>query len=54
MSSPENKINPPDNTSQEPNTESSTDPALTDEEANFGFTDPAPDPPPPINPPDNT
>ena len=54
MSSPEDKldpINPPDNTSPEPDTGSSTGPALTDEETNLGLTEP---PPPPINPPDNT
>ena len=55
MSSPENTldpqpINPPDNTTQDP----STDTTVTDEEANLGFTDTDPTPPPPINPPDNT
>lgn len=54
MSSPENQlesINPPDNTSPEPNTQPSSDLDLTDEETNLGLTEP---PPPAINPPDNT
>ena len=61
MSSPENEpldpqpINPPDNTSQDPTTQPNPDLVSIDEEAELGFTDPTPDPPPPaINPPDNT
>ena len=53
MSSPDTNldpVNPPDNTSPEPEVQPSTDPASTDEETTFGLTDP----PAPINPPDNT